>query len=144
MKKIIWKIIPIMLILGACGIPNAKNTTAKESADFSGEWSDEAGGSTVIDMWRDDEGLWHGEISRGDDDYTASFWSFSGTGTGNTLSYKDMQRVRGVYDEEGEVTEESIYVDGSGKLILKDGKLSWQDDKEGAGNGLVFIYSGEY
>ena len=132
-------------LITSCGIPNAKNTASGgESADFSGEWTDEAGGPTVIDLWRDDAGLWHGEISRSDTEDSASFWSFSGEGNGDTISYSDMQRVRGLYDEEGEVTEESIYTDGSGKLILTEQRLSWQDDKEGAGNGLIFIYSGEY
>ncbi len=112
--------------------------------DFAGEWTDEAGGSTVVDIWVDDAGIWHGEISRSDDDAVASFWSFSASAEGNTLIYTDMQHMRGIYDEEGEVTEDNIYSDGSGKLILTDGKLSWQDDKEGAGNGLLFIYSGEY
>ena len=144
MKKTIIHILPLILLLTACGIPNAKNTAPKEAADFSGEWTDEAGGPTVIDIWRDDEGVWHGEISRSDDEASASFWSFFGNADGDTITYTDMQCVRGIYDEEGEVTEENIYVDGSGRFILKDGRLSWQDDKEGAGNGLVFIYSGEY
>ena len=146
-RKRINILIPLLfaVILSSCGIPSANNTSGKgQSVDFAGEWTDEAGGPTVVDIWVDDAGIWHGEISRSDDDAVASFWSFSASAEGNTLIYTDMQHMRGIYDEEGEVTEDNIYSDGSGKLILTDGKLSWQDDKEGAGNGLLFIYSGEY
>lgn len=144
-KRFPITLILIMTLLCSCGIPSMKNKNAgDEVTDFSGEWSDEAGGETVIDLWSDEDGLWHGEISRRDSDDQASFWSFSGKASGNVISYDNMECVRGIYDSEGEVTEKAVYENGSGSISLTDGKMSWQDDAEGAGNGIVFIHSGEY
>ena len=144
-KKYFITIAFLMIFLSACGIPSANNTgSGAESVDFSGEWSDEAGGSIVIDMWRDESGRWYGEISRSDTDYQASFWSFSGNAEGSVIKYDDMSCIRGIYDEEGEVTEEAVYENGSGSISITDGKMSWQDDVEGAGACISFIYSGEY
>lgn len=144
-KRYVIAVIGVMMLLGACGIPSAKNAgTAVETTDFSGEWSDEAGGDTVIDMWCDDTGLWNGEISRRDGDNRASFWSFTGSAKGNVIKYADMECIRGIYDDEGEVTEELVYENGSGSISITDGRMSWQDDMENAGAGISFIYSGEY
>ena len=133
----------ICIMITSCGIPNAKNT-AGSTVDFSGEWTEEKNGTVVIDIWSEAEGEWCGEISRVDGDDMVSFWSFTGTADGNTLSYSDMSRVVGKYDNEGEVTEETVYEGGSGSIVLKKELMSWKDDAEGAGDGLTFIYSGEY
>jgi hypothetical protein len=147
-KKVLAAAFIAIALCASCGIPNAQNTassaSAAESADFSGEWSEEAEGFTVIDIWKDDYGLWHGEISRSDMDDSASFWSFSGTASGSEITYTDMKLIRGSYDEEGEVTEEAVYEDGSGVISLNDGKLYWRDDKENAAEGLSFIHTGDY
>ena len=143
-KRTFITAITIMMMLSACGIPSARNAASKTPTDFSGEWSDEAGGETVIDMWSDESGLWYGEISKSDGFDRARFWSFSGSATGNVIKYENMECIRGVYDEEGEVTEETIYQNGSGSISITDGKMSWQDDIEDAGAGISFIHTGEY
>ncbi len=142
-RRIMTAAAALCVLITSCGIPNAKNTAA-DAVDFSGEWSEEADGAVVIDIWSEAEGVWSGEISRVDGDDTVSFWSFTGTAAGNTLKYSDMSRVVGKYDNEGEVTEETVYEGGSGSIILKKDKLSWKDDIEDAGKGMTFIYSGEY
>lgn len=143
-KRILITAIILSSMICACGIPSAKNAASKTPTDFSGEWSDEAGGDTVIDMWSDESGLWYGEISRSDGYDRARFWSFSGSAEGNKISYDNMECICGIYDEEGEVTEENIYQNGSGSISITDGKMSWKDDMEGAGEGISFIHTGEY
>ena len=143
-KKAFTIAITIMMLFSACGIPSARNAASKAEVDFSGEWSDEAGGDTVIDMWSDESGLWYGEISKSDGFDRARFWSFSGSAAGNVIKYENMECIRGIYNEEGEVTEEIIYQNGSGSISITDGKMSWQDDIEGAGAGISFIHTGEY
>ena len=136
-----------LALCASCGIPNARNTstvTEEAAVDFSGEWSDESGGGIVIDLWKDDNGLWHGEISRSDMNDSASFWSFSGNASGSELPYSDMKKTVGNYDNEGEVTEETVYENGSGVIGFADGKMYWKDDMENTAEGLYFIHTGEY
>lgn len=146
-RNVLFAAMISLALCASCGIPNAKNASAvsEDSAvDFSGEWSDEAGGPTVIDLWKDDEGIWHGEISRSDMNDSACFWSFSGNASGSEIVYSDMTKVVGSYDREGEVTEETVYENGSGAIGIAEGKMYWRDDKENAAGGLYFIYTGEY
>ena len=146
-RNILFAAMIAIAICTSCGIPNARNTAAvteETGVDLAGEWSDESGGTTVIDLWKDDSGLWHGEISQSDMNDSAFFWSFTGNLSGSELAYTDMKKTVGNYDSEGEVTEETVYENGSGVIGLADGKMYWKDNVENTADGLLFIYTGEY
>ncbi len=48
-------------------------------------------------------------------------------------------RIDYVCSEQGKETSKTIYNDGRGYFVLRQGKLLWQDKKENAGNLLEFI-----
>ncbi len=135
-----------VLFLVSCGIPNMKNTGEGTEGKFIGEWQGESseGEPIVMDIWNDDDGVLHAEISRADNDNEVVFWSFSGEAKGNSFSYTDGERMQVVYNAAGEAEEEVVYSDGSGSVERSEEVLLWHDRKEGIGDGVTFSYVGEY
>ena len=75
-----------------------------------------------------------------------SEWVMTGTFNAETLvfEYSDCTKTNTVYDDDGNVTStEEVYTDGSGSMQFEDGdilSLTWQDDEENAGEGMVFTF----
>ncbi len=71
-------------------------------------------------------------------------WDFSGEFNGRqVLNYNNCTKTHNIYDENGLVSSEVEYTDGTGYLqIAEDGEnvgFTWQDDVEGAGDDSYFI-----
>ncbi len=69
-------------------------------------------------------------------DYSCYYQADTGSVAGFGIKYVEE------YDENGEVvSSEEIYTDGEVEFVLdEDGKLIWKDQKEDAGNGMLFEF----
>lgn len=77
------------------------------------------------------------------EDGTLAFWVMNGTFDGSRITYTDGMKMREWDSEENpdEVDSEMVYEDGSGYFeISQDKKVTWVDEKEDSGNGLVFVW----
>ena len=73
-----------------------------------------------------------------------SRWSYPCTYdnySGILFSNDDGTRIDYVFTEDGNGTNNMVYNDGHGVFVLRNGKLTWQDKKENAGEGIEFIKS---
>ncbi len=71
-------------------------------------------------------------------------WTMSGTfdSETNSVSYTDCKKKTTVYTSEGELESEDVeYENGTGTMHFnEDYTITWQDDMENAGEGLVFEF----
>lgn len=70
-------------------------------------------------------------------------WIFHGVydTADNSIAYTDCVKLIQTYAEDGSVSEETVYTDGSGKLIVnEDWSISWINDSEETGNDCHFIF----
>ena len=132
----------VFVFLMGCGIPNAAGTS-KAAEKFLGEWQDETG-SVILDVWKEDSGLVHGEVCWIGEENRIRTWSFTGTARGNTFTYKECTQTRVSYNDDWEASEEVVYTGGTGKLTLGEESLSWEDDQTPEAAGVAFSYVGEY
>ena len=128
------------LFLCSCSALNSGDKSAT-AADFAGEWEDSG---TILDIWVDDDGICHAEVTRTEDESTVSFWSFSGEVKNGTFAYEDAVKTVATYNSDGDVSDETAYENGSGSVIKSGENLKWNDKNENAGKGLKFTYVGEY
>lgn len=72
-------------------------------------------------------------------------WVMTGTFDSDKLlfTYTDCVKTDYVYKDEGVVESETVeYTDGHGTMqFTEDLTFTWQDDKENAGDGMVFEYA---
>ena len=54
------------------------------------------------------------------------------------LEYSDGTNFDYIYTDDGDVIEDLLYTDGTGKFYLGDGYLHWQDDVEHSGDSCLF------
>ena len=120
-----------------------ENIDLEEAKRFAGEWRDDAN-NAILDIWVSSDAVCHGEIivTNGENDLT--FWYFTGTLVDEEIVYLDGERVDAHYDESGNVDDTSAYTRGRGKIGFSGKNLFWIDSKEDAGNGMKFVYYGEY
>lgn len=121
----------------------ATELSPEEAGAFAGEWTDKAH-NAVMDIWVDEDNVCHVEVSIGKSDNEVSYWSFTGTVVDSQLLYTDCERVDAVYSDSWDITETSCYERGRGSLTIEDGKVTWSDAQDNAGEGLVFVYYSEY
>ena len=80
------------------------------------------------------------------EDGTLAYWEMNGTFDGSRITYTDGMKMREWESEENpdEIDSEMVYEDGSGYFeISQDKKVTWVDEKEDSGNGLVFVWNEE-
>ncbi len=123
--------------------PVQEKNEGTETDKFPGEWRDDAN-NAVLDIWKDDSGLLHGEIIITYEENRLSFWSFSGELLNGELVYTDGERSDLEYDGDGDASEKTVYTRGRGTISFSGKNLSWMDAKEDAGKELIFSYYGEY
>ena len=76
-------------------------------------------------------------------------WEITGRFKDNVIPYSNAICFKQTYNPEAEdpqnsITQEDIYSDGTGSFeISADSKITWKDDKENAGEGLVFEWDQE-
>ncbi|MBO4377629.1 MAG: hypothetical protein J5889_01605 [Clostridia bacterium] len=130
----------IMTLIMLCGIPAlAEDVPPIAAKDFEGEWQC---GRASIEMYWEEEGF-RVHIRWGSSAWERTEWEYScyyHEDTGEAVSMPFGTRTEYVYGENGElasVTE--VYNDGEATFALtEDGFLTWKDEKENAGEGMLF------
>ena len=127
---------------------DAESDTQNPAMNYVGAYSDESGKgySLLIQATDDVDGVMIsiGHVSEDGLDYSA--WQINGTIKDNVITYENAVRVNESSDPESEfgVTQEQVYTDGTGSFeITEDKKITWKDDKENEGEGLVFVWNQE-
>ena len=127
---------------------NTETDTQNPVMNYVGAYSDEGGQkySLFIEATDGVDGVMIniGRLSDDENDYWA--WTMSGKIKDNVITYSDAVQIYESYDPESEngVTHEEVYTDGTGTFeITEDKKITWKDDKENAGEGLVFVWNQE-
>ena len=116
-----------------------------EDFELAGEYQDETSQRALMTITPDGEDHYQVEISWGDSATKTTVWSFEGDfdREGGILNYKNgIKSVMTVTEEEG-MKEDIEYESGRGALLYFDEGLHWQDDKEDAGKGCVFVKTGD-
>ncbi|MBR7040720.1 MAG: hypothetical protein IKI24_02635 [Clostridia bacterium] len=135
MKKLLLTVLALLIALTVL----AEGDIVPEGAEkFIGDWQD---GETFILMDWDDE-CFRVLIIQGRDDGQTE-WEYSclydsETGALASLPYGVRREV--VFDDNGEfVSSDEVYGDGEAAFAIDENdRLTWQDEKDGAGDGLVF------
>ena len=112
-----------------------------ESYDFSGDYFDLATQKGTMTISREDS-YYAISITYAESDDSLSMWSMTATYDKNRrgLVYRDCERVDYEFDDtsSSDAEKKVVYSDGSGWVYLSGGSLSWVDDKEDMGTGLIF------
>ena len=113
--------------------------------DFSGTYTESIAGRGVItiknvyDMNYSIEVKWSGSAS------DLAEWKMNGTFDSNgNMTYKDCTKTLYTYASDGSSTSKTIYSDGTGTIKIADGKLSWDDKKEGIAKDSTFVKQEEF
>ncbi len=111
-----------------------------------GEWQDPNNERFVIDTWRDGEGGFHAIINLSEAEDEVYFWQMDGSWQDNEdgFVYQNCKKSFVTYDASGNPSEEVIYEDGSGSIVLARDGIKWNDNKEKMGDRITFTYIGEY
>ena len=127
---------------------NTETDTQNPVMNYVGAYSDEGGQkySLFIEATDGVDGVMIniGRLSDDENDYWA--WTMSGKIKDNVITYSDAVQIYESDDPESEngVIHEEVYTDGTGTFeITEDKKITWKDDKENAGEGLVFVWNQE-
>ena len=131
--------------------PPAEDTesdTQNPAMNYIGAYTDENGKgySLLIQATDGVDGVFVTVGHTSEDGFDYSAWQMNGKIKDNVITYENAIRVNESYDPESEngVTQEEIYTDGTGSFeISSDSKITWKDDKENEGEGLVFAWDQE-
>lgn len=121
--------------------------SANPVTEFAGPYMDEKGADYYLNVdTTDAENGAYVEIYTNVDEYSYAYWEMYGVYDKAAGTIKYSEGVKGIMKEDqttGEFSEEDVYADGSGVFTVKDGKITWKDDKEDAGKDLVFVWDQE-
>lgn len=123
------------------------DTSTNTITPYEGAYMDEAGsGFSLFLQAIDSTNGVNVSVGVSQPDGSLEYWEMSGTFDGSRVTYKDGYKMIERESEEnpGEIEDEMIYEDGSGYVeISEDKKVTWVDDKEDRGNGIVFVWDEE-
>ena len=74
-----------------------------------------------------------------------ALWTMSGEFDPETrqVSFSDCKKMIGTYISQDEVSESEEYSAGTGRIVFSEDGMSWEDDKEGIANGMLFVLQQE-
>ena len=123
-----------------------KEKRVDDQRAIMGEWQAEDNEDFIIDVWRDAEGLFHAIVNITEQDGEVVFYEMSGSWQDNEggFLYSDCKKSVVTYDMDGNSSEEVVYTDGAGSITGRGDSIVWKDKEEKAGDGITFIYIGEY
>ena len=126
--------------------PAAEDTKARQEKEnaINGQW--QATEDIVCDIYRDERGLFHGLVTITEGSDVVSFFEASGSWRDdlNGFKYTDGKKVSNSYLSNGNIESETVYENGKGSFIIKDGNVYWDDGAEHIAAGMPFEYVGEY
>ncbi len=109
-----------------------------QAKDYLGVWG--CGRCTAV-VSREDAG-YHVELHWGSSAAEGSRWIYQcsyDNDSGILFSNGNGTRVDYVYTSEEECTDTMIYNDGAAVFVLRDGRMTWKDRKENAGEDMEFV-----
>ena len=127
---------------------DAESDTQNPAMNYVGAYSDESGKgySLLIQATDGVDGVMISVGHASEDGFDYSAWQMNGKIKDNVITYSNAVRVDESWDPESEngVSQEEVYTDGTGTFeITQDKKITWKDDKENEGEGLVFVWDQE-
>ena len=126
-------------IAAARGLPVAGSG---EATLLTGVWADSVAGRAMITFGNLRDGACSVEIRWSSSAFESSFWEMTAVpeDDGRTFRYEDCVHSVVTFGEDEQETREIIYENGSGAFLLNDNEeLTWQDDMEQAGDGVIFL-----
>lgn len=121
------------MLLTACG--NKSSEAATESSitfaegedPYVGQW-DDLEHNAVLDIWIDDEGVYHGMATWMRSTNDVSFWDFEGTASKKELTLTSCSRDDVLYQDDGNDTETAVYEAATGAIKASGGTLTFTVD----------------
>lgn len=112
-----------------------------QAMSYIGEWQDMESQRCSMTIDLVDGELYYIDINWGSSAWDNTHWSFVGTfDTETGVIVYSGSRIEEYYTEQGDTQETYAYTDGEGIIFIgDDGMLYWDDYKEDAGNGCVFV-----
>ncbi len=152
---VLMLVVAVLVILKVRGIPKLNLDPGREERkekreatqeNLMGEWVAPDDEDFVIDIWRDEKGMFRAIVNQTDEEGTVLYWEMSGVWNDSMggFSYTKGTKKQVTYDIDGNATQEVIYTDGTGKFTGDGEGLKWKDDKEKVASKITFTYSGEY
>lgn len=130
-------------VTGATQTQAAANNPNNPVSKYAGAYTDENGGtySLLIEPTDDVDNVYVTIGHIDNQDYY--IWDIYGKIENGEIKYADAACFRLYPDDQSDTGagQEVKYEDGTGTItISKEGQVTWQDDKENAGEGLVFVW----
>lgn len=120
---------------------NGQANLVSQAMSYVGEWQDMESQRCNMTIDLVDGETYFIDINWGSSAWDNTHWSFAGTFDTETgaIVYSG-SRIEEYYTEQGDTQETYVYTDGEGQLFIgDDGMLYWDDYKEDAGDGCVFV-----
>lgn len=120
---------------------NEQTNPISQAMDYIGEWQDIESQRCNMSIEYVDGESYFIDINWGSSAWDNTHWSFEGTFDIKTgaIIYRG-SRIEEYYSEQGDMQETYVYTDGEGKIFIgNDGVLYWEDYKEAAGDGCIFM-----
>lgn len=131
---ILFVLVSVMVFsMAACG------SSDKEAVDYSGEYVETVAQRATITVTKKDNlyDVWVRWPNGTEEVYN---WNFSGTfDDKGVMQYTNCEKTIITFDENDNDTSRTEYTDGTGNLVFEDNALTWQDDKDDAGNDAKFV-----
>ena len=119
---------------------------AESQKSILGSWEASGDPGFTIDIWKDADGGFHAIVNKSENDGTVMYWQMDGVWQDfeQGFFYSTGKKSLATYDMDGNVSETVYYEDGTGNISATDDGIVWNDEKEKAGDGITFVYIGEY
>lgn len=111
-----------------------------EVSDYIGEWGDTISQRCFMTIEVLDDSTCFIQINWSSGASEDTQWNMTGNYNSSTgeIEYYDGTSFNYVYTDDGDVIEDLLYTDGTGKFYFSDGYLNWQDDVEQVGDRCLF------
>ena len=116
----------------------AKLVSASDD-DYSGEYVESLAERATITVTKKKSGydIWVRWPNGADEVYN---WKFSGTfNASGVMKYTKCTKTIVTLDEKGNASTKKSYTNGTGSLTIKNGTITWKDNKDDAGKGVKFV-----
>lgn len=126
------------------GISDEPEIIISDSTFYIGTWYDSVSQRCFMTFEEFGDGSYSVEIHWSSSASMDTVWYLvaRSTGKSNELTYENCVNKNLFYDENGNLTDDIIYLDGSGRFYYDGSYLYWQDDKENAGESCKFEKEG--
>ena len=127
MKKLCSLVLLTGMLLTACSTLNLNSDEAQKEDEFIGIFSAD---NASMDIYKDDEGSYIGEISIEKDEDTLYTFSFTGKASGKSIKYTDGILRELTYDEDGDFEETITSENTKGKITKNGENYIWEDSTQ--------------